>query len=163
MRTRAAVLIVVSAALLTACGSSGSSPAGDARQNAAKWYASGGDVKISALASATHSVLSGIDAMDSGGYSQIGLTNLTTRCVVLADKVRDAQAYAPFPEEKTQYSWSAALGQLDQGASACRDAVTARGDVRVAVRASESTLTSGLTNLKAVLEAVGTPTASPAP
>ncbi|WP_431683120.1 hypothetical protein [Kitasatospora sp. KL5] len=110
----------------------------------------------------TGHVLDGIETMNSGGYTQVGLTRLNTWCGALVGDVQKAEAYAPVPDEKIQYSWAAAVGQLGQGAAACKDATSTSGNVPAAVTASAATLKSGLTNLKTVLETVDTSAASPA-
>ncbi|WP_030273812.1 hypothetical protein [Streptomyces sp. NRRL B-24484] len=162
MRLRAVPLTAVLAvALLTACSSDPSSSADGAGRTTTAWYTAGGKDKISSMVSDATRVIDAVKAMDASGYSQFGLTDLSTRCLVLGHDVKNAEAYTPVPDEKTQYAWTAALGQLSQGADACRDAVHASGDVPAAVTASISTVKSGLANLDTVLGAVDTSAPSP--
>ncbi|WP_405009154.1 hypothetical protein [Kitasatospora sp. NBC_01539] len=161
MRVRASAPTVLAvAALLTACGSS-SPGTTDAAQDSAKWYSSGANSRITQLVSRTTSVLDDIEAMNAGSSSQAGLLHLSSSCARLAHDVEDAEAYAPVPDSRTQGYWKAALGQLGQGASDCRDAMTEQEDVKSKVNSGASILRLGLENLTAVLRSVGAATASP--
>lgn len=76
-----------------------------------KWYATGGDLRITSLSDDFQTISSDAYAMDTA--------SLADDCETLSSDVKAARSFAKIPDPETQTHWSSALGHFDKAASDC--------------------------------------------